>query len=78
MWYNIIKERQVIKMRKPRLNENTIAMLEIYGCAECGKNWYELKDYVNTEGNINTTLTWTNIKTGETRAFDWEKCTKEA
>jgi hypothetical protein len=65
-------------MRKPRLNENTMAKLEIYGCAECGKNYYELKDYIDTEGNRKTMLEWTNTRTGDARAFDWEKCTKGA
>lgn len=65
-------------MRRPRLNENTIAKLEIYGYAECGNNYYELKDYIDTEGNRNTTLEWTNLRTGDARTFDWEKCTKEA
>lgn len=27
MWYNIIKERKVLKMRKPRLSDNTIKKL---------------------------------------------------
>lgn len=65
-------------MRKPRLNENTIEKLEIYGYAESGNNYYELKDYIDTEGNRNTTLEWTNLRTGDTRAFDWETFTKEA
>ena len=30
MGYNIIKERQVIKMRKPRLNENTMTIPTIH------------------------------------------------
>lgn len=78
MWYNIIKERQVIKMRKPRLNENTIAKLEIYGQAKSGKNYYELIDYIEADGNCNTTLERTDLKTGEIETFDWEKFTKEA
>ena len=65
-------------MRKPRLNENTIAKHEIHGYAECGNNYYELKDYIDAEGNRNTTLEWTNLKTGDARAFDWEEFTKEA
>lgn len=59
-------------MRKPRLNANTMAKLEIYGYAECGKNYYELKDYIDKEGNRKTMLERTNTKTGDTRAFDWE------
>ena len=77
MWYNIIKERQVIKMRKPRLNENTMTKLEIYGCAKCGKNYYELIDYIDAEGNYNTTLERTDLRTGDMDAFDWGKFTKE-
>lgn len=71
MWYNIIKERQVIKMRKPRLNENTMAKLEIYGRAECGKYYYELVDYIDKEGNRYTELERTNLKTGDIETFDW-------
>lgn len=78
MWYNIIKERQVIKMRKPRLNENTMAKLEIYGHAECGKYYYELADYIDKEGNRYTELERTNLKTGDIETFDWGKYTKEA
>lgn len=78
MWYNIIKERQVIKMRKPRLSDNTLAKLEIYGYAKAGKNDYELKDYIDTEGKCYTTLEWTNANTGETKQFDWTEYTKEA
>lgn len=65
-------------MRKPRLNENTIAKLEIYGQAKCGKNYYNLVDHIDTAGNCHTVLEWTNIKTWEVRAFDWEKIIKEA
>lgn len=64
-------------MRKPRLNENTIATLEIYGHAKCGNNYYELVDYIDTEGNCYTVLEWTNIKTGDIQAFNWEKIIKE-
>ena len=78
MWYNTIKERQVIKMRKPRLNENTIAKLEIYGQAKSGKNYYELIDYIDADGHCHTKLEWTDLKTGDARAFDWEKYTKRA
>lgn len=65
-------------MRKPRLNENTIAKLEIYGQAKSGKNYYELIDYIEADGNCNTTLERTDLKTGEIETFDWEKFTKEA
>lgn len=65
-------------MRKPRLNENTIAKLEIYGYAECGKNYYQLMDYIDEEGNCYTTLQWTDLRTGDTKEIDWRKCTKEA
>nr|DAD84337.1 MAG TPA: hypothetical protein [Microviridae sp. ctjwa4] len=65
-------------MRKPRLNENTTAKLEIYGQAECGKNYYELKDYIDAEGNCYTVLERTNLKTGDTEQFDWGKCKREA
>lgn len=65
-------------MKKPKLNENTIAKLEIYGHAEAGKNAYELKDYINSEGKCYTMLEWTDLKTGDTKQFDWEKCTKGA
>ena len=78
MWYNIIKERQVIKMRKPRLNENTIGTLEIYGKAQIGKNYYELKDYIDADRHRYTELERTNLKTGDIQTFDWEKCTKGA
>ena len=65
-------------MKKPKLNENTIAKLEIYGEARCGKNYYELKDYIDPEGNRYTELERTNLITGDTDAFDWEKYIKEA
>ena len=77
MWYNIIKERQAIKMRKPRLNENTMKKLEIFGYAECGNNYYELKDYIDAEEKYCTVLEWTNLRTGDAKQFDWEKCTEE-
>jgi len=60
-------------MRKPRLNKNAIAKLKTYGYAECGKNYYELKDYIDTEENHKTALEWTNTRTGDAKAFDWEK-----
>ena len=65
-------------MRKPRLSENTIEKLEIYGHAESGKNYYELKDCIDAEGKCYTVLEWTNLKNGDAKQFDWEKCTKEA
>lgn len=58
-------------MRKPRLNKNTMAKLEIYGHAECGNNYYELKEYIDADGHCVTTLEWTNLRTGDARAFDW-------
>ena len=65
-------------MRKPRLSENTIEKLEIYGHAESGNNYYELKDYIDAKGKCYTVLEWTNLKNGDAKQFDWEKCTKEA
>lgn len=65
-------------MRKPRLNENTMEKIEIYGYAKSGNNYYELRDYIDAEGNYYTQLEHTNIKTGETKAYDWAKFTKEA
>lgn len=67
-----------MKMRKPKLNENTIAKLEIYGHAECGNNYYELKDYIDTEGNCYTMLEWTNLRNGDAKSFDWKEYIKEA
>lgn len=78
MWYNIIKERQGIKMRKPRLNENTMTKLEIYGQAKSGKYYYELIDYIDKEGNRYTELERTNVITGDIETFNWEEYTKEA
>ena len=65
-------------MKKPKLNENTMEKIEIYGYAKCGKNYYELKDFVDPEGKCYTVLEWTDLKTGNTKAYDWGKCTKEA
>lgn len=65
-------------MRKPRLNENTIEKLEIYGHAESGKYYYELKDFIDAERKCYTVLERTNLKNGDAEQFDWEKCTKEA
>jgi hypothetical protein len=73
VWYNIIKERQVIKMRKPRLNENTIAKLEIYGQAESGKNYYQLIDYIDEAGHCCTKLERTDLKTGDIQTFNWKE-----
>ena len=55
-----------------------MAKLEIYGYAECGKNYYELKDYIDAEGNCYTMLEWTNLRNGDTKSFDWKEYTKEA
>lgn len=65
-------------MEKPKLNENTIGEVEIYGHAKRGKNYYELKDYIDAEGKRYTMLEWTNLKTGDTKLFNWEKYIKEA
>lgn len=65
-------------MRKPRLNENTMAKLEIYGQAKSGKNYYQLIDYIDAAGHPYTELEWTDLKTGNIRTFDWEKYTKGA
>lgn len=40
MWYNIIKERKVLKMRKPRLSRTTIEELFHSGRAKSGKYEY--------------------------------------
>ena len=60
-------------MKKPKLNENTMEKIETYGYAKCSKNYYELKDYIDTEGKCYTLLEWTDLETGNTKAFDWEK-----
>lgn len=65
-------------MEKPKLNKRTIAKLEIYGQVRCSKYYYELKDYIDTEGNCYTTLERTNLKTGDIGKFDWEGYIKEA
>lgn len=65
-------------MKKPKLNERTIARLEIYGQVWCSKYYYELKDYINTEGNCYTILERTNLKTGDIDGFDWKEYIKEA
>lgn len=66
------------KMKKPRLNENTKATLEIYGCVKCNKYYYELTDYIDREGNRHTELERTNLKTGDIDTYNWEECTKGA
>lgn len=65
-------------MEKPKLNENTMEKIEIYGYAKCGKNYYELKDYIDTKGKCYTVLEWTDLKNGNTKEYDWNKCTKGA
>lgn len=65
-------------MKKPKLNERTIARLEIYGQVWCNKYYYELKDYIDTEGNYYTILERTNLRTGDIDEFDWKGYIKEA
>lgn len=65
-------------MKKPKLNERTIARLETYGQVWCNKYYYELKDYIDTEGNRYTILERTNLRTGGIDEFDWEEYIKEA
>lgn len=65
-------------MKKPKLNERTITRLEIYGQVWGSKYYYELKDYIDTEGNCYTMLERTNLKTGDIDEFDWEGYIKEA
>lgn len=60
-------------MRKPRLSENTIARLEINGYTATSKYYYELKDYIDANGNYYTLLERTNTKTGKEETFAWEK-----
>lgn len=60
------------------MSKNTIEKLEIYGYAESANNYYELKEYIDAEGKCYTMLEWTNLKNGDTKQFDWGKCTKEA
>ena len=72
VWYNIIKERKVAKMKKPKLSEGTIARLEINGYTATSKYYYELKDYIDKEGNRYTLLERTNTKTGDIKVFPWE------
>ena len=59
-------------MKKPRLSESTIAMLEIKGEAEVGKMYYELKDQISPEGKIYTVMERTNLNTGDTDSFAWD------
>lgn len=65
-------------MRKPRLNENTMAKLEIYGRAISGKYHYRLIEFLDNDGHYSTVLERTDLKTGDIKEFDWEKCTKGA
>lgn len=65
-------------MKKPKLNERTIARLETYGQAWCNKYYYELEDYIDTEGNCYTILERTDLRTGDIDEFNWEGYTKEA
>lgn len=65
-------------MKKPKLNEKTIARLEIYGQVWCSRYYYELIDRIDTEGNCHTILERTNLKTGNIDEFNWEGYIKEA
>lgn len=65
-------------MKKPKLNERTITRLVIYGQAQYSKYCYELKDFMDAEGNRYTVLERTNIRTGKTDAFEWKGYIKEA
>lgn len=56
--------------RYPRLNENTRGHLEIYGWAENGKNYYEVKNVIDESGKVSQILEWTNLRTGD--AWSWE------
>lgn len=49
MWYNIIKERKVLKMRKPRLSERTIEKLFHGEVAKIGKYEYATSVRWNAE-----------------------------
>lgn len=72
MWYNIIKERQVIKMkntRMPRLNSYHIRELETKGWTTSGKNTYEVIEYLNGE----CVLYRENQITGSTESWDWNE-----
>lgn len=43
VWYNIIKERKVLKMRKPRLSKSTIERLYNAEKVKSGKYEYEVR-----------------------------------
>lgn len=64
-------------MRKPRLSKSTIAKLEIYGEAQSGKYYYEIRDFIEEDGYYETILERTDLRTGDTEEFDWQKFTKE-
>lgn len=51
MWYNIIRERKVLKMRKPRLSRNTIEALFREGKVRTSKYEYEMTQDWNDELN---------------------------
>ncbi len=59
--------------RYPKINESTKAHLEIYGWAETGKNYYELKTMINAEGEIKTVLEWTNTHNGDAWSWDYKE-----
>lgn len=63
-------------MRKPRLSESTINMLEITGEAIVGKMYYELKEYIDKEGDVYTVMERTNLNTGDADAFEWKNIKK--
>lgn len=65
-------------MKKPRLNENTIAKLEIYGETKSGKYYYRLLDFLEEDGYCETILERTDLKTGDAREFAWKRYTEEA
>lgn len=58
-------------MRKPRLNENTMAKLETFGYTETSKHYYELKEYITPKGNRYELLKRTDKETGKTEFFPW-------
>jgi hypothetical protein len=58
MWYNIIKERKVLKIRKPRLSKRTIETLYNEGKAYSGKYEYEItRDWSDKYNNYVENLT---------------------
>ena len=65
-------------MKKPKLSERTIARLETYREAWGGKYYYELKDYIDSEGNCYTELERTNLREGNVDTYDWREYIKEA